>query len=216
MRLHEENEERQKECVLDLKNFLLTIRNGESLLSAVQGKGSSKQTFITAMKIITDLEEQFQQHKANYLKDEEFQYEHDHTIILKQVCEQDKIEDVTMVGRPSGIIWNLSMHLSSFGILENIEQKQSAVFYQNVKSPANLRTQKTSEFEISGSAHQGVFVNSETLILACSSPASLKAFNSNGTHISFDSPIDLNGKLIKPLCKPYQNNAVCWVCIFSL
>lgn len=87
------------------------------------------------------------------------------------------------------------MHLSSFGILENIEQKQSAVFYQNVKSPANLRTQKTSEFEISGSAHQGVFVNSETLILACSSPASLKAFNSNGTEISFDTPIELNGKL---------------------
>ncbi|XP_065925629.1 uncharacterized protein [Magallana gigas] len=195
LKLHEENEERQKECVLDLKHFLLTIRNGESLLSAVQGKGSTKQTFITAMKIITDLEEQFQQHKANYLEDEEVQYEHDHTIILKQVCEQDKIEDVTMVRRPSGIIWNLSMHLSSFGILENIEQRQFTAFYQSVTNPAKLKAKKESEFQISGSAHQGVFVDNETLVLAFSSPASLKVFNSNYTEMSFDSPIELNGKI---------------------
>lgn len=173
----------------------MTIRNGESLLSAVQGKGSTKQTFITAMKIITDLEEQLQQHKANNLEDEEVQYEHDHTIILKQVCEQDKIKDATMVRRPSGIIWILSMHLSSFGILENIEQRQFTAFYQSVTNPAKVKAKKASEFQISGSAHQGVFVDSETLVLACSSPSSLKAFNSNGTHISFESPIDLNGKL---------------------
>lgn len=112
------------------------------------------------------------------------------------MCEQDKIEDVIMVRRPSGIIWNLSMHLSSFGILENIEQRQFTAFYQSVTNLAKLKAKKESEFQISGSAHQGVFVDSETLdVLACSSPPSLKAFNSNGTHISFDSPIDLNGKL---------------------
>lgn len=87
------------------------------------------------------------------------------------------------------------MHLSSFGILENIEQRQFTAFYQSVINPAKLKAKKKSEFQISGSAHQGVFVDSETLVLACSSPPSLKAFNSNGTHISFYSPIDLNGKL---------------------
>lgn len=100
-----------------------------------------------------------------------------------------------MVRRPSGIIWNLSMQLSSFGILENIEQRQFTAFYQSVTNPAKLKAKKASEFQISGSAHQGFFVENETLVFACSSPPSLKAFNSNGTHISFDSPIDLNGKL---------------------
>lgn len=195
LRLHEENDNKQKQSVLDLKQYLLTVRNGESLLSAVLQKGSAKQTFIVAMKIITDVEEQFQRLKANYSKDEEIQYEHNHTTILKQVYEQNKIKDVTMLRRPSGTIWNLSMHLSSLGILENIEQKQSMAFYGKVINFAKLRVEKTSEFQFSGSAHQGVFVDNETLVLACSSPTSLKVFNSNGIEMSFDSPIELNGKL---------------------
>lgn len=52
------------------------------------------------MKIINDIEHQFQQFKAYFLEDEEIQYEHDHTTIPKQVCTQDKIEDATEVWRP--------------------------------------------------------------------------------------------------------------------
>lgn len=155
---------------------MLTIRNGESLLSAVQQKGSAKQTFITAMKIITDVEEQLHQFKTNFSEDEEVQYEHDSTNILKQVYGWDKIEDVTVVTRPSGTIWNLTLHLPSFGILENMGQKKLSPFYQNVTNSMSPKAKKRSEFRISGSAHQGVFVDTKTLVLACSSPTSLKAF----------------------------------------
>lgn len=115
--LHDENEETQKQYVLDLKQYLLTVRNGESLLHvhAVQQMGSAKQTFITAMKIITDIDEQFEQFKANYSEVEEVQYEHDHSALLKQVCEKEKIEDVTMVKKKHpgifGIYYYVCHHL---------------------------------------------------------------------------------------------------------
>lgn len=58
----------------------------------------------------------------------------------------------------------------------------------------SLKAEKASECGISGTAHQGVFVNSDTLVLACSSPVSLKAFNFDGAEIAFDFPIELEGK----------------------
>ncbi|XP_065925870.1 uncharacterized protein [Magallana gigas] len=194
LKTHEDNEEKLKQSVLDLRQYLLVVKNGEALLSAIQQKGSTKQKFITAMKIINDVEQQFQQFKANYPEDEEIQYEHDHTTILKQVCTQDKIEDVTEVGRPSGTIWKLSTHLPSFRVLDNIEQKELSTFFQNLPDPNSLKAEKISEFQISGSAHQGVFVNSETFIIACSSPFSLKAVTMDGTMKSFEYPIELKGK----------------------
>lgn len=105
LKTREENKEKLKQCILDLRQYLLTVKNGEALFSAIQQKGSAKKRFITVMKIINDVEQQFQQFKANYSEDEEIQYEHDNTAILKLVCTQDKIEDVTEVGRPSGTIW---------------------------------------------------------------------------------------------------------------
>lgn len=146
------------------------------------------------MKIITDIDEQFEQFKANYSEVEEVQYEHDPSVLLKQVCEKEKIEDVTMVTKPSGNIWNISLHLSSLGILESTKHKQPPSFYQNVTNSVSLKAEKASEFGISGTAHQGVFVDSDTLVLACSSPVSLKAFNLDGAEITFDFPIELEGK----------------------
>lgn len=177
-----------------MKRYLLTAENGQALLSAVQQKGSAKQTFITAMKTIDDIEEQFQQFKDNYSEDKEIHYEHDHTAILKQVWEKDKIEDVTEIARPSGTIWNLSLHLPSFRILESMEQKQPSTLFQNLTDPNLLKVERKFEFPTSGSAYQGVFVNSETLIIACSSPLSLKAAKTDGTMNSFEYPIKLRGK----------------------
>lgn len=198
LRLHEENEKEQTQCVLDLKQCLLTVRNGESLLSAVQQKGSAKQTFIAAMKIIADVEEQFEQFNDNYSEDEVIRYEHDHTTILKQLCEHGEIEAVKKVTRPSGTIWNVSMLWQSVGVVEIREQKQQPLLYQNVTDLSSLKgtAEKTSEFQISisGSAHQGVFVDSETVVIACSFPACLRVLNLNGTEISFHLPIELKGR----------------------
>nr|XP_034329578.1 uncharacterized protein LOC117690200 isoform X3 [Crassostrea gigas] len=194
LKTHEENEEKLVQCVLDLKRYLLTAENGQALLSAVQQKGSAKNTFITAMKTIEDIKEQFQQFKANYSGDEEFQYEHHHTTILKQVCEKDTIEHVTEIARPSGTIWNLSLHLPSFRVIESMKQKQPSTLFQNLTDPNLLKVKRMFEFPIPGSAYQGVFVDSETLIIACSSPLSLKAAKTDGTMNSFEYPIKLKGK----------------------
>lgn len=194
LKTHEENAEKLKQCVLDLRQYLLVVKNGEALLSAIQQKGSAKQKFITVMKIINDVEQQFQQFKANYSEDEEIHYEHDHTTILKQVCTKDKIEDVTEVGRPSGTIWKLTTHLPSFRVLDSIEQNELTTFFQNLPDQNSLRAEKISEFQISGSAHQSVFVNNETFIIVCSSPLSLKAVTTDGTMKSFEYPIELKGK----------------------
>uniref|UniRef100_A0A8W8IES7 B box-type domain-containing protein n=1 Tax=Magallana gigas TaxID=29159 RepID=A0A8W8IES7_MAGGI len=195
LKTHDENEEKLVQCVLDLKRYLLTAENGQALLSAVQQKRSAKQTFVTAIKTIDDIEEQFQQFKANYSDDEDNQYEHDHTTILKQVCEKNKINDVTEVAGPSGTIWKLSTHLPSFRVLEHVEQKKEiSTLFKKGMDALSLKAEKTSNFSISGSAHQGVFVDSQTVVTACSSPPSLKIYNHNGTELSCDSPIKLNGK----------------------
>lgn len=195
IRSHEENEEKQKQSVFDLKRYLTTVKNGEALLSAVQQKGSAKQKFLAVVNIIAEVEEQFKQFKATYSEDEEIQYEHDHTTILKQVCEENKIEDVTEVARPSGTIWKLSTHLPSFRVLEHVYQKQeTSTLFQKGMNALALKAEKTSEFFIYESAHQGVFVDSQTVVTACSSPPSLKIFNHDGTELSCDSPIKLNGK----------------------
>lgn len=175
-------------------NQFCNSENGQALLSAVQQKGSAKNTFKPAMKTIDDIKEQFQQFKANYSGDEEFQYEHDHTTILKQVCEKDTIEHVTEIARPSGTIWNLSLHLPSFRVIESMKQKQPSTLFQNLTDPNLLKVKRMFEFPIPGSAYQGVFVDSETLIIACSSPLSLKAAKTDGTMNSFNYPIKLKGK----------------------
>lgn len=48
---HEENEEKLKQCVFDLKQFLLTVKNGEALLFAIQRKGSARQAFIAKQSL---------------------------------------------------------------------------------------------------------------------------------------------------------------------
>lgn len=195
IRSHEEKEEKQKQSVLDLKRYLTTVKNGETLLSAVQQKGSAKQKFLAVVNIIAEVEEQFEQFKATYSDDEEIQYEHDHTTILKQVCEKNKINDVTEVARPSGTIWKLSTHLPSFRVLEHVEQnKEISTLFKKGMDALSLKAEKTSNFSISITPHQGVFVDNETIVTACSSPPSIKLFNHNGTELSCDSPIKLNGK----------------------
>lgn len=129
IKLHEMNEEKLKQCVFDLKQLLLTVRNGKALLSAVQQKGSARQAFVGAMKTIAKVEEQFEHFKTIYSKDKEVQYKHDHTAILKQVYEKDKIEEVTMVEKQTGIIWNLSRHLPSLRTLQNAEDEQSSALF---------------------------------------------------------------------------------------
>lgn len=195
LRSHEEKEEKQKQSVLDLKRYLTTVKNGETLLSAVQQKGSAKQKFLAVVNIIAEVEEQFEQFKATHSDDEEIHYEHDHTTILKQVCEKNKINDVTEVVRPSGTIWKLSTHLPSFRVLEHVEQKKEiSTLFKKGMDALSLKAEKTSEFFIYGSAHQGIFVDSQTVVTACSSPPSLKIFNHDGTELSCDFPIKLNGK----------------------
>lgn len=178
-----------------MKRYLTTVKNGEALLAAVQQKGSAKQKFLAVVDIIAEVEEQFEQFKATYSDDDEIQYEHDHTTILEQVCEKNKINDVTGVVRPSGTIWKLSTHLPSFRVLEHVEQKKeiSTLFKQGLDA-LSLKAEKTSNFSISGSAHQGVFVDCETVVTACSSPPSLKIFNHDGTELSCEFPFELKGK----------------------
>lgn len=69
---HEENEEKLKQCVFDLKQFLLTVKNCEALLSAIQKKGSARQAFIASVKTIAQAEEQFEQFNAIYSKIKRF------------------------------------------------------------------------------------------------------------------------------------------------
>lgn len=75
------NKDKLKQCVQDLKQYLVTVQNGQALLSAVQQQGSEKHAFLAALKTITDVEEKFNYFQQNYLKDEQIQYEHDHTTI---------------------------------------------------------------------------------------------------------------------------------------
>lgn len=132
---------------MDLKRYLTTVKNGETLLSAVQQKGSAKQKCSAVVNIIAEVEEQFEQFKATYSDVEEIQYEHDHTTILKQVCEKNKINDVTEVVRPSGTIWKLSTHLPSFRVLEHVEQKKETLtLFKTGMNALSLKAEKTSNF----------------------------------------------------------------------
>lgn len=189
---HEENGEKLKQCVFDLKQFLLTVKNGEALLSAIQQRGSARQAFIAAIKTIAQVEEEFEQFKTIYSKDEEIKYEHDHMTILKQIFMEDKIKDVTMVAKPTEIIWSFSRHLPSFRTLQSGEDELTV--FKNVYDPNALKAEKKFEFQIPGSPQQCVFVNKETLLFACSAPYSLKAFHPDGTEIEFENPVELKSK----------------------
>lgn len=146
------------------------------------------------MKTIAKVEEQFEHFKIIYSKDENIHYEHDHTTILKQVFEKDKIQ-VTMVEKQTGINWNLSRHLPFLWTLQKVEYKQSSTLFKNSDDPNALKMIKNSEFQIPASAHQGVFADNETIIFACLAPYSLKAFHLDGTAIEFDNPMDLKETL---------------------
>ncbi|XP_061179631.1 E3 ubiquitin-protein ligase TRIM56-like [Saccostrea echinata] len=104
LKKHEDIEEKLKQCVLDLKQYLLTVKNGMTLLSAAQESGSSKQVFLSAVKTARDAEEQLKHYKTRNAEDEVYDYEHDHTTILKQICERNKIDDVLLLTRPSGTL----------------------------------------------------------------------------------------------------------------
>lgn len=144
------NKDKLKQCVQDLKQYLVTVQNGQALLSAVQQQGSEKHAFLAALKTITDVEEKFNYFQQNYLKDEQIQYEHDHTTILWQVCNHLKILDVTLVPSPSMIMWNLSLHLPSFKIHE---QKQPSTLLQN----RSKFTENREKVRVSGNTTTGHF-----------------------------------------------------------
>lgn len=69
-------------------------------------------------------------------------------------------------------------------------------FFQNLPDPNSLKAEKISQFKISGSAHQGVYVNSETSMIVRSSPLSLKAVSMDGTMKSFAYYIELMESLV--------------------
>lgn len=150
LKTHEKNKDKLKQCVQDLKQYLVTVQNGQALLSAVQQQGSEKHAFLAALKTITDVEEKFNYFQQNYLKDEQIQYEHDHTTILWQVCNHLKILDVTLVPSPSMIMWNLSLHLPSFEIHE---QKQPSTLLQN----RSKFTENREKVRVSGNTTTGHF-----------------------------------------------------------
>lgn len=81
LKTHEKNKDKLKQCVLNLKQYLVTVQNGQALLSAVQQQGSEKHAFLAALKTIADVEEKFNYFQQNYLKDDQIQYEHDHTTV---------------------------------------------------------------------------------------------------------------------------------------
>lgn len=134
------------------------------------------------------------------------------------MCEHGKIEAVKKITRPSGTIWNLSMHWQSAGVVEIREQKQQPLIYQNVTDLSSLKAskEKTSEFQISisGSADQGVFVDSETVVIACSSPTCLRVLKLNGTEMSFHLPIELKGR--PSLCVSFTKDLLYVGCLSSV
>lgn len=75
------------------------------------------------------------------------------------------------------------MHLPYLWTLQKVEDKQSSTLFKNVYDLNALKMEKKSEFQIPASAHQGVFVDNETLILACLAPYSLKAFHPDGLNL---------------------------------
>lgn len=86
--------------------------------------------------------------------------------------------------------------------------------FKNAYDPNALKMIKYSEFQIPASAHQGVFADNETLILACLAPYSLKAFHLDGTAIEFDNPMDLKDKPC--LCTGSNRNVLYVSCLSSI
>ncbi|XP_061179632.1 RING finger protein 207-like [Saccostrea echinata] len=168
LKKHEDIEEEMKQCVLDIKHYLLIVSNGKTLLSAVKERGTCTQIFLSTMKIIRDMEDQFQLFKFRNPEDKEYDYKHDHTTLLKQFCENDTINDVKIIGKPTGTLWNLPFHMPSFQIFEKMEKIQPSKIFEKMSNSETLSTEKKGEFQLSCSAEQGVFVDKETLAFVSS------------------------------------------------
>ncbi|XP_062582361.1 uncharacterized protein LOC134244100 [Saccostrea cucullata] len=191
---HEDIEERLKQCVFDLKQYLLTIKNGKVLLSAIEETGSSKQAFLSAAKTIRDVEEQFQHYKTKNPEDEVCDYEHDHTTILKQIFERSKIDDVKLPTKPSGTIWNLGKHLSSFDIFKTVQKAETSKVFENSSNSMSLTAVKKSEFELSSPSRLGIFLNEETLVMVLSPNTLLFCNPIDGTKIPCNPPLEVTGQ----------------------
>ncbi|XP_061179633.1 uncharacterized protein LOC133188277 [Saccostrea echinata] len=190
---HEDIEGKLKQCVLDMKQYLLTIKNRKILLSAVEQTGSSKRTFLSAMKTIRDVEEQFEHYKTRNAEDEEYDYEHDHTTILKQICEHNKIDEVELLTRPSGIIRNLCKHLSSFNIFKTVQKEDTSKVFETSSNSTSLTAVRKSEFKLSSPARLGIFLNDETLVMVLSSNTVLCCNPIDGTTNSCNPPFEVTG-----------------------
>lgn len=195
LKTHEDNEEQLKQCVFDMKQYLLTVRNGETLLSAIQQRGSIKQMFHSTVKTINDVEEQFKLYKSGNPQDEENDYEHNHTTMLKQICEHNKIDDVRLLPKPSGAIWNLSKHLSSFRIFEKADEEQALAIFENLATPESLNAEKTYAFQLSTPAQLGIFIDNETLAMVSSSN-SLSFYNMEGLSITCNPQLQVKSKTL--------------------
>ncbi|XP_061165708.1 uncharacterized protein LOC133174624 [Saccostrea echinata] len=193
LKKHDDIEEKLKQCIFDMKQYLLTVKNGGTLLSAVQKGDSSKQTFLCALKILRDVDQQFEHYKARNAEDEEYDYEHDHTTILKQICEHDKIDDVTLLTRPSGNIWSLSKYFSAFPIFENMDKEKTSAMFENLQNPFSLKAVKKLEFQLPTPAQQGIFINSETLAMISSSNSLLFYNLADGTSRLCNPPLEIAG-----------------------
>ncbi|XP_062569650.1 uncharacterized protein LOC134231689 [Saccostrea cucullata] len=194
LKKHEDIEEKLKQCILDMKQYLLTVKNGRTLLSAVRKRDSSKQTFLCSLKILRDVDEQFEHYKTRNSEDEEYDYEHDHTTILKQIYEHDKINEVKFPTRPSGNIWNFSKYFSAFPIFENMDKDKTAASFENLQKPLSLKAVKKSEFKLPTPAQQVIFVNNETLAMISSSNSLLFYNPSDGTSMPCNLPLEMAGK----------------------
>ncbi|XP_062597742.1 tripartite motif-containing protein 5-like [Saccostrea cucullata] len=159
----------------ELKRFFTTVNEASAILQSVLKSGSSKQLFITNLKLQNQMNDHISHLKSlkiwNFPKD----YQQHNSDFLSQISISKEFEDVVLSKEQSWIVEKILMSSPVVGDKENILQRRKKMCQKDWMK-VNLR--KLSQIEkLSETVYYGLFVSDTMIVLSHTSPPSLKIYD---------------------------------------
>ena len=157
----------------EVKRYAMTVQEAKTLLEKVLEQGSPKQIFVTRYKVRHQILEHVDRLRNLKIWDVVDDYNQPDTNFLKQVCKDEKFEDVKLLESTSTNIEGVEKFAS---LLQNNKILQRrAIMAQKDWMKINL--ENVSESNLTTQVYFGLFVDDTKILLSVESPPSLQIYD---------------------------------------
>ena len=157
----------------EVKRYAMTVQEAKTLLEKVLEQGSPKQIFVTRYKVRHQILEHVDRLRNLKIWDVVDDYNQPDTNFLKQVCNDEKFEDVKLLESASTYIEAVEKFSS---LLQNNKTLQRrAIMAQKDWMKINL--EKVSTSNLSTRVYFGLFVDDTKILLSVKRPPSLQIYD---------------------------------------